>query len=266
MIYSCVINRYLSRLLMCVSIPMLSYPCFADEGSLRLSTGVDYSSGDYGNPSDTDITYLPLTTSYKKGEWTAKVTAAVLSIEGPGNVIGAGEGGVILPGNNNSAVSKESGVGDVWLSLGYELDLLPAEFGFLDVIGKIKLPVADEDKGLGTGETDYTLQLDYAYSAGAMTPLVTLAYKVKGDPSGVNLDNVLYLSAGADWRFSDQLNMGASIDFQEASTSSSDDSLELFTYLSFRLSKIWSVTPYLYLGLSDGSPDQGIGFQLTYRP
>lgn len=243
----------------------LSAYCTADEGQLKLSTGIDYSSGDYGDAIDTDIIYVPFSASYKSGLWTGKVTAAWLSIDGPGTVIGGGDGGVII-GGNNTVASTESGLGDVWTSLSYELQSFPAELGYLDITGKIKIPTADEKKGLGTGETDYTAQLDYAYSVGDFTPLATLAYKIKGDPSGSKLNNVFYLSAGIDWRQSDLTHYGFSLDFQEASTNSVDDSLELFTYMNYKVSAQWSLTPYLYFGLSESSPDLGGGLQFTYKP
>ena len=257
-----IFHTLVSSSVICIT---LSAYCTADEGQLKLSTGVDYSSGDYGDSVDTDMIYVPFSVSYKSGLWTGKVTAAWLSIDGPGNVIGGGDGGVVLPGRGNTA-RTESGLGDAWTSLGYELQSFPAELGYLDIIGKIKIPTADEKKGLGTGETDYTAQLDYAYAAGDFTPLATIAYKIKGDPSGLDLDDVFYLSAGIDWRESDTTHYGFTFDFQEASTNNVDDSLELFTYMNYKLSSLWSLTPYFYFGFSESSPDYGGGVQFTYKP
>lgn len=83
---------------------------------------------------------------------------------------------------------------------------------------------------------------------------------------GSDLDNVLYLSASIDWRHSDLTHYGLTFDFQEASTNNVDDSLELFTYMNYKLSTLWSLTPYLYFGLSESSPDFGRGLQFTYKP
>ncbi len=236
----------------------------ADEGQWKYSSGVDYSTGDYNDSADTRILYIPFSASYKEGNLSGKITVAWLSIDGPGNVIGGGGGGVVLPGGGNT--STESGVGDTWVSLTYEIESFPAEWGYLDVTGKIKVPTADEDKGLGTGKMDHTLQLDYAYAVDQLTPMATLAYKIKDDPSGIDLNNVLYLSVGADWRHSHNTHFGASLDFQQASTSGVDDPLDLFTYMSYIVNKQWRLTPYLYFGLSDSSPDIGGGLQFSYKP
>ncbi|MFP8876494.1 MAG: hypothetical protein VCB99_06205, partial [Myxococcota bacterium] len=34
------------------------------EGELSLATGIDYREGDYGEPTDSEILYLPFTVSY----------------------------------------------------------------------------------------------------------------------------------------------------------------------------------------------------------
>jgi hypothetical protein len=237
----------------------------ANEGQWKYSSGIDYSTGNYNDSVNTTILYIPFSVGYKEGNLSAKITTAWLSIDGPGNVIGGGDGGVILPGSGGST-NTQSGVGDTWFSLTYEMDIVPTEYGYLDVTGKIKIPTADEDKGLGTGRVDQTLQLDYLYPLDQLTPMATVAYKRKGDPSGIELKNVLYLSVGADWRHSNNTHIGASLDIQQASASGVDDSVELFSYLNHKVNKRWSLTPYFYLGLSSSSPDVGGGLQFTYKP
>lgn len=266
------------------------------EGTWKYSSGFDYSRGDYGgDPVDTKISAVPFTVSYKTTNWTFKGSTSWLEIEGDGRVIGGGDGGIVLGneergnannngrGNGNSGgnssgntgedpvetqpvSSTESGMGDVWLSATYAVPPLPSELGYLDLTGKIKLPTADEEDGLGTGETDYTLQADYFKPLGKFTPYATLAYKIKGDPSGVDLKNVFYTSVGSGYRVSEDANVGLSLDFQQAATTYGDDSLELFGYWTQKLNSQWSATVYAYLGLADGSPDQGLGLQLSFRP
>jgi len=238
-------------------------------GSWKIATGFDVSEGDYGGGPDTEIFYLPVSIAYSDGPWSVKVTLPWLEIKGPGNVVGGGEGGVIIGRGGQSGqgerVRTESGIGDIWLAGTYSVESVDPNLFYLDLTGKVKLPTADEDKGLGTGEMDYTLQADIYKSAGQWTPMATLAYKIKGDPDGIALDNVLYLSAGADYRLDDQRNLGGSLDYQQASTSAADDALELFLYMGQRLSAQWSGSIYTYLGLTDGSPDYGVGMQAGYR-
>lgn len=233
----------------------------AEDGQWKLSTGVDYSTGDYNDSADTEMIYVPLGIGYQKNNWRGKISTGWLTIDGPGNVI---DGGVVLPGTGTTRT--ESGLADTWVSLSLAIEAVPREIGYVDLTGKVKIPTADENKGLGTGEIDYAAQLDYMIPVGNLTPMLTAGYKVKGDPSGVNLNNVFYLSAGADLRCTDSTHIGASLDYQEASTSGIDDPLDLFTYINHKLSDRWSLSPYIYVGLSESSPDVGGGLQLVFKP
>ena len=56
------------------------------------------------------------------------------------------------------------------------------------------------------------------------------------------------------------------LDYQESSTSTGDDSLEVMSYFNRKLSRKWSLMFYAYKGLDDGSPDYGLGLQISHRP
>jgi hypothetical protein len=204
--------------------------------------------------------YIPYFASFKQDRLTWKAGVSWVSIDGPGTVI---DGGVVLPGG---ASRRESGLGDTWISLSYEIEAFPVERGFLDITGKLKIPTADEDKGLGTGKFDQVLQLDYMYPCDRLIPMATLGYKHRGDPATYNLNNSVFLSVGGDWRQTEKLHLGASLDYQQASVAGQEDPLDLFGYLSYKTNHRWTTTPYLYFGLSEGSPDFGGGIQLIFKP
>lgn len=229
-----------------------------EEGEWKVGTGIDFSSGDYNDDEDTDILYVPFDVMYSRGLWKAKLTVPWVQIKGPGSVIGAGDGGVVI---GDGTDIDASGLGDIWASLTYSVESFPEEWFYLDLVGKVKFPTADDDDGLGTGEFDYTLQADLFKAYGKFSPMATIAYKIKGDADDFDLDNVFYLSVGGDYRYSETVNFGATLDFQEAATSSSDDALEVFSYLGYRFSEDLLFTAYGYAGLSDGSPDAGGGIQ-----
>ncbi len=236
-----------------------------EDGQFKISSGFDYSSGDYGNTIDTEIWYVPLTVKYDAFPWVMKVTVPWLQITGPGGVVGGGDSVVVL---NNAALTEttESGLGDVVAAVTYSMDPISDGWPLLDFTAKVKLPTADEDKGLGTGETDYTLQLDAAKSYGRLTPLATLGYKFKGDPAGVKLDNVIFASAGAAYKINNTVSAGASLDYQEASTDSSEDAVEVFGYVAWKITPRWTLNTYVVAGFTDGSPNEEIGMQFSFRP
>lgn len=246
--------------LLMLAAPGLGILHAEDKGTWKLSTGLDFSSGDYGDVDETEILYIPATVSYSKGLWGAKVTVPWIHMEGPGGVVGGGDGGVVVgPG---AEMVDASGLGDIWSSVSYSVEAVPEKWFYLDVVGKVKFPTADENDGLGTGEFDYTLQLDLFKPLGKFSPMATVAYKFKGSPDEYDLDDVWYLSIGGDYRLNETVNFGATLDFQEAASDSSDDALELFGYVGYRLAEDWLLTLYGYTGLSDGSPDAGGGFQI----
>ncbi|MEJ2093670.1 MAG: transporter [Gammaproteobacteria bacterium] len=256
-------TRVVQLALLVSALSVLQQAGAQEASTFKFSTGVDYSSGDYGDPIDTDILYVPFTFTYERYPVTMKLSLSWLEIQGPGGVVGGGDAAVVVrPGTG--VKTTESGFGDTWFSLGYSVDAIPAELFYLDLIAKVKFPTGDDDRGLGTGERDYTLQADFFKSLGRFSPLATVAYKIKGDPPGLELDDVWYISVGGAYQLNDATSMGLTLDYQEASTAAADDALELFGYVTYKVTPAWSLTGYGYGGFTDGSPDQGFGAQVGY--
>lgn len=233
-------------------------------GQWKIATGVDYSSGDYGDTQDTDITYVPVTVRYLVDPWLFKVTVPWISIKGPGGVIGGGPDGPVVTGGGNQPRRTESGLGDIVASVGYTLPGLMQQGTFVEFTGKVKFGTADEDEQLGTGENDYTIQVDVAKGFGAITPFGTLGYRKTGDSSEFELEDVFFVSVGAGYKLTDATSVGAIYDYREASTTTSDDPQDLVGYVTHKLSDVWALTAYAATGFSDGSPDANVGFQITY--
>lgn len=236
-------------------------PAAAEDG-LTLSTGFDYSRGKYGSRTLTETTYIPFIAKYESGPWLFKLTVPWLRITGPGNVVGGGGEGVVLPGGNARRGSA-SGQGDVVAGVGRTL-IESTENGFvLDLVGKIKFGTADASLGLGTGKNDYALQADAVKTYGRLSALGTLGYKKMGDPAGLDLRNVWFGSVGAAWKFSPTTSAGAMLDFKQASVEGGNRQRELTFYAAYKLGAATRLQGYLVRGLADGSPDLGIGANLS---
>src|SRR2546421_4498330 len=230
---------------------------------LTLGTGFDYTTGKYGGSEKTDILYLPFYARYDTGAWIFKVTVPYLRISGPGNVIGAGEDRVTIPGRAG-ARRTESGLGDIVGSAFYNvLNERRAPIG-IDLGVKVKFGTADETKGLGTGQNDYSLQADLFKPLGNWTAFGSLGHRWYGDPPGVNLRNVFYWSIGASNRLSSQTSAGLAYDFRPAIIAGGGQISELTAFLSHRLSREWKIQPYAVVGFGRASPDFGIGTQIAY--
>jgi hypothetical protein len=224
----------------------------------RLSTGIDYTSGDYGGTVDIEDVYIPLTGIVDYGRFGFRLTVPYLSVTAPAGTIITGPGGQPVPGTG--ALTTESGLGDIIGSVTLYDVVYNRELGLaLDITGKIKFATADEAKGLGTGEHDYSVQADLYKYLGEFTLLGTAGYKVRGDPAGVDLENVLFGSIGGIYNFPRETRGGLIFDYRESAISSNDSIREITGFVSRPINNDWRLMLYALTGFSDSSPDFGGG-------
>jgi len=233
----------------------------AADGKLTLSAGLDYSSGDYGSDTDTEVWYFPFMAKYEIGRSIIKLTVPYLQVDGP-------SGCTVIDGRpicgTTGTTSSEQGLGDVVLGYSYSLTPQPVAGFIVDLGGKIKFATADEDKGLGTGENDYSLQADAFYMAGKVTPFATLGYRFMGDPDGYDFNDTWFGTLGVDYKLSQTNNVGGLWDLRQKVTDDSDGASELMLYWSHKFTGGYKLQTYAVSGFSDASPDYGLGVMLLY--
>lgn len=231
--------------------------CAAD-GMLSLSTGLDYSVGDYGDTQDTETWFLPVNLKYRSGRYTFKLGTSHIWVKGPQNVTPEGDP---LPGGVTRTVQ---GAGDVTTSMvANVLDENKAWLD-LDLTGKIKFGTADVSKALGTGENDYSLQASFYKTLGSWGPYLDLGYRWKGDPAGVNYRNVWYGALGASYRINRIWSAGADYSWRDKQTATSSPMSEATVYANYRISDHNRLNLYGVTGFSDTSPNWGIGMTATH--
>lgn len=234
----------------------------ADSPSLSVTTGVDYSQGDYGLPDDTKITVVPITGRLTAGDWAFTVALPYIRLNTPGGVV-LGPDGKPLPGVPTDG-GKTNGFGDLGLGVKYSV---PSDiFGGLDLAfgGRVKLPTSAESKGLSTGKTDIAGSVELGYTFGRVSPFLELGYRVLGDPDGVDLRNGPTLSAGSSFQFGKAVLI-ASYDYARSASSSAEDSQEVFGGVALPVGNRFTLTGYGTKGLSEGSADYGAGLLLTAK-
>ena len=245
-------------------ISMASLPSHAIDLPSRhvvITSGMDFSTGKYGADESTDILYIPLTFKYGTDQWTSGLTIPWLSIESPGEVIIGPDGQPLpIPGEGSTS---ESGLGDITASFTWFAYPGTETLPIVDVTGRIKLPTADEDKGLGTGEIDWALESDLVKGIDNHSLFFTVGYKIFGDTDEVKINNVFYGSIGDSYRYSKNMSFGAFYDVREATTDFTEGMSELTGFLSYRLNPKWRLMSYLVKGFSDGSPDFGAGLLVS---
>jgi len=250
----------LSILLGALCVPFTS-AIANDDVKVKVSTGFDYSKGDYGHSQDTEIWYYPITAKATSGNWTAKVTVPYIRIKGPGAVVGGGGGGVIQSGTSN--VTTESGLGDIVAGLTYTYDLRQYD-ALIDLTGKVKLPTANENRGLGTGEADYTAKVDVTKFLGKAYLFAGAGRKFVGSSTQFQLNDIWLANVGTGYQISPKTGIGISYDYREAAGTGKNPS-EATAYLTYKLTPDLSLQAYGVAGFSDGSPNKGIGMQIGYK-
>ncbi len=231
--------------------------------TMTVSAGAEYTTGDYGGGSDTDVLYAPFSLGIAGDNWSARAILPYLRLSGPGVFLGEDVPIVRDPAMPIRGASENvSGLGDLSLSLTRTTQLDEAGVWELDITGRVKVPTADQDKGLGTGETDYSLAGDLVHNTGAWSLFAGGGYRINGDPDTRDLNNIAFGSLGAV-RYTDSgSSWGFAYDYSQAVSDGVDEAHELSSWLSFGLSDSARLQVYGLTGLSNGGPDYGGGARL----
>jgi hypothetical protein len=83
----------------------------AEKGTWRISTGVNYSQGDYGDVQDTKVISAPVAVRYRQGNFSVRVSLPYVSIDGPGTLLDSPQGRD-SGGGGNSGSGSNSGSGN----------------------------------------------------------------------------------------------------------------------------------------------------------
>lgn len=230
---------------LCAVLGIAGGPPVSDaQEAFSVRVGVERTSGDYGRSADLEDLYVPVTGVYAADRYAVRVTIPYLELT--------------LPQESGAGTTTVSGLGDVLLAASV-FDVLRSQDGTvaLDLTGKIKFGTADEAQGLGTGEQDYSLQMDVLKFLAGGTLIGTLGYKARGEPLGWVLDDSWYASLGGLRRQGDATRIGFFFDYHGASLPGLSARRELTALWSRELSEQWQLQAYLVGGLSDASPDWG---------
>ncbi len=240
---------------------------------VSFASGVDYSSGDYGQVVDTEVISVPLTARLITDHWSFRASIPYLSIKGPADVAdttegGGGDGGGDPGGSGTLArTGIEDGFGDLSLQATRGFRRLGGEDSgvYFDVTGRVRLPTGDEDRGLGVGATDYTLLGEFGNSGESGGVYVNGGWRFLGDRSGVEREDGAQAGVGAWLKVNEGARIGASASWRAASSQGNDDPASVSVFWSQRLSDNLRLSINAGAGLSEASADYTGGVRLTWR-
>lgn len=235
------------------------------EGDLQLALGAEYTSGKYGGTETTEIQYFPVTGRYAAGPWLLKLTVPYLRIAGIGSGDRVGMNGMMLHAPLARAPVRRNvaGLGDVLAGATYAMYENSATGVLFDVTGKIKFGTADPSEWLGTGENDYSIQVDLSKQWRRWAAFAGWGWKAMGNPAGTTFKNPWYGSLGVVYRTSGATSLGWAYDYRGAVIDDGGKVGEASLFLSQKISQTAKIQGYVLRGFSIASPDWGGGIVLS---
>lgn len=253
----------------------------------RVTATVNYSSGSYGEATNTNILYAPLTVRRVFRDGDLSVTIPFVSVSGTGSVRlvggvpartgGTGGGAVSTvsggtgrgknPGATPlSSTTTDSGVGDVIVRGRYYLveegDVAP----LVAVTGRLKVPTADADRGLGTGEFDEGAGLEFTKTiADRWLAYLDAGYNLIGDAPGTNFNNQWWYDVGVGHDVTDALHVSVFYEEYRALVNSVSNARDVLAVANYMVDESVHINTSLLVGLSNGAPQYGVGAGVRVR-
>jgi hypothetical protein len=222
---------------------------------ITYSVGLEFDSGDYGTGDTTETLRIPLGINYSNGSYFAGVTIPYISAESTGSVIISN-----MSRMRTITVSPDSdvsGMGDLKLYAGYNFPGSQLSNYYVSVL--VKLGTADENKGLGTGENDYSIEGGMRTKMDKYSLFGSVGYQISGDTATIDYDDVFYADVGISTQQKKGRQLGMMVEFATSATPGFDDPVELTGFMDIMLANKRRLHLFASLGLSDGSPDYGVG-------
>ncbi len=238
-------------------------------GRLRVGTGVDFQTGDFGRATgDTDVLVVPVSLDYafrelvfsERDRLRVRVSLPYLRFSGPDRGENTAFG---VP----AAAGVDSGLGDLNLRVGYLFTPPWDPWSGVEVLGRVKFPLAKRSSGLGTGEFDYLIggrvhRTFRPLSWLRVTPSGSFGYKWVGDPPGAPRIDTWRAGGGVSFRIDRRYTLGVRYRWRESSVPNRGDRQELLVSTTLRLGR-YRISPYALAGLSTRAADYGVGLRLS---
>jgi hypothetical protein len=161
-------------------------------------------------------------------------------------------------------LTRERGLGDIWLKLGFELFPLARDSTGVDLMLKVKTRSGDFDRGLGSGGTDIALQFEVYRLLGPATTWAQLGWRRTGDVAGYRpYRDPWYGELGAFVAAFEGCQLGGYYSGREAIGRLGP----LSEFTAFGACTRGSLRAQLYLTRGSGraSPEQAVGLALRQR-
>lgn len=260
------------------------------ERNWQIGFNPSYSSGNYGTSTTSSFFYAPISIRrfFQDGDLAIVIPFVTATTDGRSTLVGGnavrvdnsgpGSGSSTGcsnsgPGNNNCLTGRaqgqnvtESGLGDIILRGRYyiveEKDWTP----LVAITGRLKLPTADEKRGLGTGKMDEGVGAEVSKRLGEnWITFIDGGFNVIGRPDGLNLRNQWWYDIGGGYYFTKDLIGNIYFEEYRSLVSGTQNIRDVFLGMNYRASSEWRFNGGVAVGLSNGAPDHIFSVGTSYR-
>lgn len=222
--------------------------------SVKLDTGFVFARGSYGLATDTDVFLALVNPAYETTAWRIEGSVPYVHLKGPATVVGNT--------GSSTTMHSASGVGDATLALTRKF--AATEQGWSSSLGaKVKFPTADEDKGLGTGKMDTTVQVDLFKAGGTITPFVSAGYQFLGHSDAYPMKSGFLTTAGVTTKISSSI-VGLAGNWRQRMIEGSDHAIEVMAFVQHPFNERGRIQLFVLHGFTDASPDLAAGLMLGF--
>jgi hypothetical protein len=229
-------------------------------------TGMGYDQGTFGAADVSRAAYAPFSLRYTGNKFEVGVSSAFARIDTAGGVRLID--GVPTQTDSSNGPLQESGIADTTVRSRFFLvvdegrgSARPSITPFV----KIKLPTADETRGLGTGKTDYGFGVELDKEIGRIFLFGDLGYTVVGKIPSLPFRDRPSASIGIGKQLGENVSVSSLIDWRRSIIAGNPNPTELVGSLAYRVNRRVTITPNAFVGLTDGSSDFGLGMQVGFK-
>jgi hypothetical protein len=257
---------------------------YAEGPTYSVGLGFEFASGEYGTGIRTDSIYMPFTAAVYPTErldfsleipfvyqsTSSVVAGQFMGMQGQSTGMQSVRAAMGGSGMRTSAPAatvdnSQDGLGDIKLKAGY---VLFTEEKYVPAIRPnflVKIPTADKNKFLGTGEFDEGLAVELTKWFGNWFADGEMGYAFQGKSSVLAVRDYLYYYAGGGYQLTERLRPMLFIKGSAPTVEGASSLLEARLRVKYQFTKHTGIDGYLAKGITTASPDYGAGLAVSYE-
>ncbi len=229
--------------------------------SYLLGMGFQFATGTYGTSTRTDTIVAPVSLAVNPTDRLGFSVTLPYVYQSNDGVLAT----LSQNGTQTATKQSQSGVGDLTLLGTYVLVPEKPHLPQVRASVIVKVPTADKNKGLGTGEFDEGITVGLSKWFSKWYTFAEAGYTFQGKTSLYALRNYTTFNAGVGYQVSSRFRPTISVRGSTPMTDGSGYWVETNLDLFYLVARHTGIEGYVGTGLTAGSPDYGTGLSVYYE-